>query len=143
MTIEYAALGEYAGELAAFGLGVILIAAVLVWRKLRIVDARLGQICADLNQLQILESRRLIIAMNLKPDTDQSKGESNNTSIGLEGRAVAGEDRAPRSPSLDFGPSLAKRAELGELASLVPPVQIEDFFPGHEEARANRDMNSK
>jgi hypothetical protein len=131
MTIEYAALGEYAGELAMFGLGVILIAAVLVWRKLRIFDARLGQIRAELNQLQILESRRLIMAMNIKPHTNQTKGESNNTSIGLKGSAIASEDRAPRSPSLDFGPSLARGAELGELASLVPPVQIEDFFPGH------------
>jgi hypothetical protein len=143
MTIEYAAFGEYAGE-AAFGLGVILIVTVLVWKKLRVLDARLGQVRAELNHLQILESRRLIMAMNIKIDRDQSKGESNNTSIALKGSAVASEDRAPRSPtSLDFGASFAKRGEFGELASLVPPVQIEDFFPGHEEARANRDLSSK
>jgi hypothetical protein len=142
MTIEYAAFSEYAGEYAAFGLGVILIAIILVWKKLRALDARLGQIRAELNQLQILESRRLIMAMNLKTD-DQSKRESNNTSIALKGGAVPSEDRAQRSPSLDFGASFAKRGELGELASLVPPVQIEDFFPGREEARANRDMSSK
>jgi hypothetical protein len=139
MTIEYLALGEY----AAFGLGVILIAIILVWKKLRAFDARLGEVRAELNQLQILESRRLIMAMNIKIDTDQSKGESNNTSIALKGGAVASEGRAPRSPNLDLGPSFANGAELGELASLVPPVQIEDFFPGHEEVRANRDLSSK
>jgi hypothetical protein len=116
---------------------------ILVWKKLRVFDARLGQIRAELNQLQILESRRLIMAMNIKPDADRSKGESNNTSIGLKCGVVASESRAPRSPSFDFGPSFAKGAELSELASLVPPVQIEDFFRGHEEARANRDMSSK
>jgi hypothetical protein len=132
MMIENAAFGAYATECVALGVGAILIAAILVWKKLRAFDAQLGQIRADLNHLQTLESRRLIIGMNSKAE---SKDECNKSSTELKAGVVAG----------DVGASFAEGEGLA-LASLVPLVQIENFLPGHDKTQApiaNRDMISK
>jgi hypothetical protein len=115
MTIEY----------AAFGIGAFLIAVILIW-KLRLLDAKLGQMHAEITELQMLESRRLLIALNAKLSANESNAGLRNTAIKSNGGVVANDDReqAP-PPGLDTGTSLAEGRDLSDLTSLVPLVQIE------------------
>jgi len=124
MTIEYAALG----------IGSFLILLILIWKRLRYLDARLGQVCAEITQLQLLESRRLLIALNTKPNGNEANAETKNTPIKSNGVVVANDDheRAPLSLGLDAATSLDEDRALGELTSLVPLVQIERFLVGQE-----------
>jgi hypothetical protein len=127
MTIDYAALG----------VGAFLVALIFIWKKLRVLDAQLEQMSAEINQLQIQESRRLLMALNAKPNASGSKAEPNNMPVGPNIHVGACEDHkhAPRSLGLDPGTLCATGHELGGLVSLVPLTQIEDFLPVQEDRR--------
>jgi hypothetical protein len=128
MTIDYAALG----------VGAFLVALIFIWKKLRVLDAQLEQMSAEINQLQIQESRRLLMALNAKPNASGSKVESNNMPVGpnIYVGACGDHEHAPRSLGLDPDTLCATGHERGDLVSLVPLAQIEDFLPVQEDTPA-------
>jgi hypothetical protein len=57
MTIEY----------TAFAIGAFFIAVVLIWKKLRFIDARLREMRTELNELRTVETRLFMMALNASP----------------------------------------------------------------------------
>jgi hypothetical protein len=65
MTIEFA---------AALAIGTFLVVVILIWKKLRFIDARLREMQNEINELHTVESRLFMMALNVKhdPKTDPS-----------------------------------------------------------------------
>jgi hypothetical protein len=46
--------------------GAFLVAAILVWKKLRFIERRLGELQNEINELRTVESRLFMMALNAK-----------------------------------------------------------------------------
>ena len=61
---------------AAFVIGAFLtVVMILVWKKLRMIDRRLGEITNELNDVRTIETRLFMIAINEKFKGGTSKAE--------------------------------------------------------------------
>jgi hypothetical protein len=129
MTIEYAAVA----------VGIFLIAGIMIWKKLRIIDERLREMQAELNRLHAVESRLFIKALNANPKAQAPKAEPTIASAqSNDGRIVAEDEleHLPQSPSLDVGTFRAEGDELcARLSTLVPPAEAIPLLSGQEAER--------
>jgi hypothetical protein len=125
MTIEYAALA----------IGAFLIAVIMIWKRLRFIEARFIEMQIELKELHTIESRLFMMALNANSKAEASKKEPPPRSNGAE--AVAEDhEHAPRLPDLEAETSLAEGRELcAKLIALVPPAEAAPLFSEPEAAR--------
>jgi hypothetical protein len=115
MTIEYAAVA----------IGAFLIVAIMIWKRLRFINARLMKIQNELNELRTIASRLFIMALNANSKVETSKTEPNKGPPQSNGGEVVAEKHTPQSPDPEAGTSLVERHELcAELITLVPPAEV-------------------
>ena len=136
MTIEYAA-----------SVGAFVIAAILVWRqlrvirkKLRVVDTRFREMRAELNELHAVKARLFIAEMNaqckVEAPQDEPKNapaESNAGGVASQSARVqtsssdnrtADQERTPQSRSVDAGTSFTEQHERdAEPRAAAPPAR--------------------
>jgi hypothetical protein len=68
MTVTYEALA-----VGIFLIGAIFVVAILFWKRLRAVEARLRTIRREINGLHVQESRRFVMELNANPKLEASK----------------------------------------------------------------------
>jgi hypothetical protein len=60
--------------------GAFLVAAIFVWKKLRFIQRRLGELRNEINELRTVESRLFMMALNAKskadPHSERPEGEA-------------------------------------------------------------------
>jgi hypothetical protein len=149
MTIEYAA-----------SVGAFVIAAILVWRqlrlirkKLRVFDTRFREMRMELNELHAVKAR-LFIAEQCKVEAPQDK--SKNAPVESNGGRVAGrparvqasssdnrtvdQERTPPSRSVDAGTSFTEQHELdAEPMAAAPPARdTPSPVPAHPKPKSKK-----
>jgi hypothetical protein len=99
-------------EYTSFAIGVFLVVAIMVWKKLRVIDKRLTEMQNEVDELRTIESRLFIMALNANPEVSTSPertvpenvaAESDGGKAGGEGRD-AGEGRKPDAEAIGLVP---------------------------------------
>jgi hypothetical protein len=104
MTIEY----------TAFAIGAFFIAVVLIWKKLRFIDARLREMRTELNELRTVETRLFMMALNASPKLEARAVEPQNEAAEMSPGEVVGKDH-------EHTPRPGQEHEFGaELIGLFP-----------------------
>ena len=73
-------------EYVAVAVGAFVLMVILIWKQLR-VDRQLRQLRKEVDQLQIIESRRFLMDLNAHPTADASKTEPDSAPAESNGGA--------------------------------------------------------
>jgi hypothetical protein len=152
MTIEYAA-----------SVGAFVIAAILIWRQLRVIrktlrvfDTRFREMRMELNELHAVKARLFIAEMNALCKVEAPQDESKNAPFESNGRGVAiqparvqasssdnravDQERTPPSRSVGAGISLTEQHELdAEPMAAAPPARdTPSHVPAHPKPKSKK-----
>jgi hypothetical protein len=152
MTIEYAA-----------SVGAFVIAAILVWRQLRVIrkklrafDARFREMRMELNELHAVKARLFIAEMNAQCKVEAPQDKSKNTPVESDGGGVASQparvqasssdnrtldqERTPQSRSVDAGTSFTEQHELDDepMAAAPPARDTPGPVPAHPRPKSKK-----
>jgi hypothetical protein len=152
MTIEYAA-----------SVGAFVIAAILIWRQLRVIrktlrvfDTRFREMRMELNELHAVKARLFIAEMNAQCKVEAPQDESKNAPFESNGRGVAiqparvqasssdnravDQERTPPSRSVGAGISLTEQHELdAEPMAAAPPARdTPSPVPAHPKPKSKK-----
>jgi hypothetical protein len=152
MTIEYAA-----------SVGGFVIAAILIWRQLRVIrkklrvfDTRFREMRMELNELHAVKARLFIAEMNAQRKVEAPQDEPKNAPFESNGRGVAiqparvqasssdnrtvDQERTPPSRSVDAGISLTEQHELdAEPMAAAPPARdTPSPVPAHPKPKSKK-----
>ena len=148
MTIEYAA-----------SVGAFVIAAILVWRQLRVIrkklrvfDTRFREMRMELNELHAVKARLFIAEMNAQCKVEAPQDEPKNAPFESNGRGVAiqparvqasssdnrtvDQERTPPSRSVDAGISFTEQHE--PMAAAPPARDTPSPVPAHPKPKSKK-----
>jgi hypothetical protein len=149
MTIEYAA-----------SVGALVMAAILVWRQLRVIrkklrvfDTRFREMRMELNELHAVKARLFIAEMNAQCKVEAPQDKSNNAPVESNGGGVASQparvqasssnnravDQEP-SRSVDAGTSFTEQHEpdAEPMAAAPPARDTPSPVPAHPKRKSKK-----